>query len=194
MVYPTARPRLRRGARWRNILIIETRPLSAAVNAIAHPRGSQLLEIPKAQIAEMIAHALEADPEECCGILTGADSVVTGGRRVRNAHDNPVSRYTMDPLDIMAMERKADDRGEEFVAIYHSHTYSQGYPSETDIRNAVESGWVDPYYVLVSLVEKTRPVVRAYRISEAGEVSEVFIRVPGAGGYASGRPPASQGD
>ena len=144
------------------------------------------LKLPKQLLAEMISHALDRDPEECCGLLLGTGNTVTRLRRIRNTHESRVNRYNMDPLDVIEAERDADGAGEEFVAIYHSHTYSQGYPSDTDIRNAVDSGWIDPFYVLVSLVEKTRPVVRAYRISGDGEVAERFISVLGAGGYTSG--------
>lgn len=144
------------------------------------------LRLPKLLLAEMITHALERDPEECCGLLFGRGDTATRLRRVRNVHEDRTSRYNMDPLDIDEARREADGSGENFVAIYHSHTYSQGYPSDSDVRTAVESGWTDPYYILVSLVEKTRPVVRAYRISSDGEVTEQFIHVLGAGGYTSG--------
>ncbi|MDP6823760.1 MAG: M67 family metallopeptidase [Dehalococcoidia bacterium] len=147
------------------------------------------LKLPKQLLAEMITHALDKDPEECCGLLLGRGNTATRLRRIRNTHESRTNRYNMDPLDVIEAERDADGRGEEFVAIYHSHTYSQGYPSDTDVRNAVESGWIDPFYVLVSLVETTRPVVRAYRISADGEVGERFIRVLGAGGYTSGTTP-----
>lgn len=145
--------------------------------AVPQTGENDLLRIPKSLIAEMITHALETDPEECCGLLLGKDSSVTVGRRVTNTHENKVSRYTMDPLEVMKVEREADAIGEELVAIYHSHTYTQGYPSETDVRNAVESGWDGRHYVLVSLVEKTRPVVRAFWIADGGEISEVFLKV-----------------
>ena len=135
-----------------------------------------MLHIPKALIAEMIAHALDKDPDECCGLVLGKDSQATATRRITNSHENRRSRYTMDPVEVMKVEREADARGEILLAIYHSHTYTQGYPSETDIRSAIDTGWLDPYYILVSLVEKSRPVVRAYRIDEDGGVKEVFIR------------------
>ena len=137
------------------------------------------ITIPGAQIAEIIAHALEADPEECCGILLGNDGVVTSSRRVANVHDERATRYTMDPLELVHAEREAESRGEEFVAFYHSHPHSPARPSETDIDNAVESEWTDPYYVVVSLAEKTRPVVRAFQIAGDRQVKEVFINTEG---------------
>ena len=137
------------------------------------------IKIPRKVLAEIISHSLNQDPDECCGILLGKGDHVSSSRPVENTHPNKVSRYSMDPMAIMKLQKEADEKGDEFVAIYHSHTYTQGYPSETDVNNAVESGWTDPYYVLVSLVEKTRPVVRAYRITEKGEVLEQVITTDG---------------
>jgi proteasome lid subunit RPN8/RPN11 len=137
------------------------------------------IKIPRKVLAEIILHSLSEDPDECCGILLGKGDQVSSSRPVENTHPNKVSRYSMDPLAIMKLQKEADEGGDQFVAIYHSHTYTQGYPSETDVNNAVESGWTDPYYVLVSLVEKTRPVVRAYRITEKGEVMEQVITTDG---------------
>lgn len=138
------------------------------------PSTSPLM-IPKTVLANMISHALETDPEECCGVLIGDDDGATEARRVRNAHPQPIRRYAMPPLEVMRAESEAEAKGRKIVAIYHSHTHTQAYPSRTDVDNAVESWWTEPYYVLISLVEKTRPIVRAFRISEAGAVAEVVI-------------------
>ncbi len=145
------------------------------------------LRIPKKLISDMISHALEQDPEECCGVLLGKDGTAVSARRMKNVHENRVSRYTMDPLELLQVQTDADKDDQQFVAIYHSHTYTQGYPSETDVANAVDSGWTDPLYVLVSLVEKTRPVVRAYRIGEDRSVHEVVITTDGPAYRGSGK-------
>ena len=137
------------------------------------------IKIPRKTIAEIITHALEEDPNECCGFLLGKGSEVTRSSRAKNVHKNPISRYSMDPVEVMEIQQSADSKSETFVAIYHSHTYTQGYPSETDVNNAVDSGWTDPYYVLVSLVEKTRPIVRAYRIHDDRRVEEVVVVTDG---------------
>ena len=85
----------------------------------------------------------------------------------------------MPPMDLMRVESEAEAKGRKIVAIYHSHTHTQAYPSQTDVNNAVESWWTEPYYVLISLVEKTRPIVRAFRISDDGAVSETMIETDG---------------
>ena len=135
--------------------------------------------IPKTVLASMISHALEADPEECCGVLIGDDDKAEQARRIRNAHSEPIRRYEMPPMDLMRAESEADAKGRKIVAIYHSHTHTQAYPSQTDVNNAVQSWWTEPYYVLISLVEKTRPIVRAFRISDDASVTEVPIATDG---------------
>jgi len=85
----------------------------------------------------------------------------------------------MDPHDYMDVQQEADSRSEDLVAIYHSHTYTQAHPSETDVNNAVDSGMTDFYYVLVSLVEKTRPIVRGFNILPDKTVEETVITTDG---------------
>ncbi len=135
--------------------------------------------IPKIILANMISHALETDPNECCGLLIGNDRRAEEVRRLKNQHPEPLRRYEMSPLELMREDSTAETKGRRIVGIYHSHTHTQAYPSRTDVENAVESMWTEPYYVLISLVEKTRPVVRAFTISDSHDVSEVPIITDG---------------
>ena len=135
--------------------------------------------IPKTVLASMISHALEADPQECCGVLIGDGDTADEARRIKNVHSQPIRRYEMAPTDLMRAESEAEAKGRKIVAIYHSHTHTQAYPSQTDVNNAVETWWTEPYYVLISLVEKTRPIVRAFRISDNAEVTETAIVTDG---------------
>lgn len=127
----------------------------------------------------MISHALNTDPDECCGILIGDTDHAEEAKRIQNTHPTPIRRYEMDPVALARAEAEADAKGLKIVAIYHSHTHSQAYPSQTDVNNAVQSWWTEPYYVLISLVEKNRPVVRAFRISEDFTVTETPITTDG---------------
>ena len=128
----------------------------------------------------MILHALEEDPQECCGVLLGiGDDEATEFVRISNVAEDKERRYSMDPLEQSAAEQRADADGRSITGIFHSHTFSQAYPSTIDVRNAVNSMWTAPVYVLVSLVEKTRPVVRAFRISDDGAVTEIVVTTDG---------------
>jgi proteasome lid subunit RPN8/RPN11 len=59
------------------------------------------------------------------------------------------------------------------VAIYHSHPESPARPSQSDIRLAYDP---EPSYLLVSLQQRDKPDVRAYRIVE-GNVTEEAVEI-----------------
>ena len=120
---------------------------------------------------QMIAHAREQFPKECCGMLAGVDGKIMKVVRATNSEDSEF-RYRVDDRELLRFLHDIDDKGWDFLAVYHSHTRSEAYPSPTDVRLA--SNWPDPYYVLLSLKDEDDPdpVVRAFRITE-GEISEV---------------------
>jgi len=131
-----------------------------------------MLTLPKQYVDEIIAQALEEAPNECCGIIVGKDGRAAKLFQTRNAEASPY-RYNVDPEELFRIYRECEAKGWEFLAIYHSHTASEAYPSPTDIRLAF---WPEAYYVLISLQNPDSPVVRAFRILD-GAVSEEEIRV-----------------
>ncbi|MDO8615239.1 MAG: M67 family metallopeptidase [Dehalococcoidia bacterium] len=126
-----------------------------------------MLSLPRKFIDEMIAHALEDAPNECCGIIAGQDGRAVKLFRAQNSEASPY-RYNVDPKELFRIYRECDENGWEFIVIYHSHTASEAYPSATDVRLAF---WPETYYVLVSLMDRENPVVRAFRIEDS-RVSE----------------------
>jgi proteasome lid subunit RPN8/RPN11 len=135
------------------------------------------LRLPRSMLDEMVAHAIEDLPNECCGIIAGKDGTATRFYRTRNAEASPF-RYNIDPRDILRIEREIDEEGWQVMVIYHSHVASEAYPSPTDVRLSQWQGTDPPtdlypgaYYVLVSLKDRDNPIVRAFKI-RAGEVSE----------------------
>ncbi len=129
-----------------------------------------MLTLDSGFVQEMIAHAQEEAPNECCGIIAGQDGRALKLFRARNAEASPY-RYNVDPQDLFRIYRECEANGWEFLAIYHSHTASEAYPSATDVRLAF---WPEAYYVLVSLQDAGNPAVRAYRILD-GTVTEEEI-------------------
>ena len=120
---------------------------------------------------EIIAHALEDAPNECCGILAGADGVVTRLYRITNTAHSPF-RYVMDPQEQLGAMLECDRNGWDIMAFYHSHTHSPAHPSQTDVRMALQSGYLDEHYVLVSLENADAPAIRSFKIDEAGNITE----------------------
>ena len=131
-----------------------------------------MLKLPQDYVDEMIAHAKEDVPNECCGIIAGKDGEATKLYRAINAEASPY-RYSVDPKDLLRIYRDLDSSGWDVFVIYHSHTHTEAYPSPTDVRLAA---WEDAYYVLVSLEDDDNPVVRAFRI-EAGEITEEELEI-----------------
>ncbi len=130
-----------------------------------------MLTLPRPMIDEMVAHALEEAPIECCGIIAGKDGRAVKLFRTVNA-DASKYRYTVDSQDLFRVFRECEENGWEFLVIYHSHTASEAYPSPTDVRLAY---WPEAYYVLVSVADREKPIVRAFRIQD-GRVSEEELR------------------
>lgn len=115
------------------------------------------ITVPAAVIADMLAHAREEAPRECCGLLIGQQERVVRSVRARNL-DTRATRYLIDPDDHFAAIRAARAEALEVIGAYHSHPASAPVPSPTDIADA-NSG-PDFLYVIVSLVGED---VRAYR-------------------------------
>jgi len=121
------------------------------------------LSLPQSFIDGMIAHAQEDAPDECCGIIAGEAGRAVKLFRAKNAEASPY-RYNVEPKDLFRIYRECEENGWDFLAIYHSHTASEAYPSPTDVRLAF---WPEAYYVLVSLQDAANPVMRAFRILDS---------------------------
>ncbi len=131
------------------------------------------MRISKQLLNEIITHSQEEAPNECCGMVAGRDGVATSVERARNAFASPL-RYEIHPSDQFRITMDIEERGEEIAAIYHSHTASEAYPSQTDINLAVN--WPDPLYLICSLADPDEPFVRAFEIRD-GQVNEVELEV-----------------
>ncbi len=131
------------------------------------------MKLTREQAEELLVHAGEDVPNECCGMIGAIDGEATSVYRARNAEASPL-RYNLDPADQFKIMTTMEDRGEDLAAIYHSHTKSPAYPSQTDINLAF---YPEALYVIVG-VAGDEPDVRAFRIVE-GEVSEQPLEVVG---------------
>ena len=136
-----------------------------------------MVRIAHSFVEEMVAHAKDDLPNECCGILAGPEGEVARSFRMTNVEASPF-RFSMDPGELVRVDGEAGDQGWELLAIYHSHTGSPAYPSDTDVRIAGGTAelWPDTRYVLVSLMDPETPDVRIFRISD-GVVTEETMEV-----------------
>jgi [CysO sulfur-carrier protein]-S-L-cysteine hydrolase len=123
-------------------------------------------------IHEMVAHAREEAPIECCGLVAASNGDAVRVYRATNAEHSAV-KYVVDPRDQIRIQNDLDDHGWDLGAIYHSHTRTEPFPSQTDINLA--RNWPDPLYVIVGVASDDADV-RAYRIVD-GQVSEADLEV-----------------
>jgi [CysO sulfur-carrier protein]-S-L-cysteine hydrolase len=124
--------------------------------------------------AKILAHARTDHPDEACGIIAGPAGSDRPERFISmlNAERSPTF-YRFDSLDQLKTWREMDERGEEPVVIYHSHTATEAFPSPTDISYAMEPG---AHYVLVSTRDPDRAEFRSFRIID-GDVTEEEVTV-----------------
>ncbi len=84
-------------------------------------------------------------------------------------------RYVMDPKEQLLAFKKMRESSMTLIGIYHSHPHSPAYPSATDVRLAF---YADVWYLIVSLEDRARPQVRAFRILDQ-KITEETIEVIG---------------
>jgi proteasome lid subunit RPN8/RPN11 len=144
------------------------------------------MRIPRQIYEQLLEHAREEAPNECCGLVGGRNGDAATVYRARNAEASPL-RYNLDPSDQIRIYGEMDKRGEELAAIYHSHTASPAYPSQTDINLALmdrreddqvvgqEPVFPGVIYLIASLAQGEEPL-RGFEITEGG-VTEVDLTI-----------------
>ncbi len=140
-----------------------------------------MLTIARMLVDLIVAHARADHPDEACGVIAGPAGSDRPERFIAmtNAARSPTF-YEFDSMEHLRVWREMDERDEEAVVIYHSHTATQAYPSRTDISYAGEP---QAHYLLVSTAEPDREEIRSFRIID-GVVTEEEVKVtdgPGGG-------------
>ena len=130
-----------------------------------------MLRIAQRLYDEMITHCRREVPREACGLLEGRDGVVARVRPMTNVDQSPIS-YTMDPLEQLRAQKAMRAEGHQLLGIYHSHTASPAYPSQTDVQLAT---YPDVLYVVASLATQP-PTANAFRMRD-GRIIEDDLQV-----------------
>ena len=122
----------------------------------------------------IVAHARRDHPDEACGIVAGPAGSDRPERVVEMTNAaRSMTRYEFEPAEQLRVYREMDDRDEDAVVVYHSHTATEAYPSRTDVRCASQPG---AHYVLVSTRDPAETEFRSYRIVD-GVVTEEEVRI-----------------
>jgi len=135
--------------------------------------GKEMIKIPKSIYLQIIEHAKRESPLECCGILGGKDHTVEKAFELQNTERSPV-RYTMSPQEQLKVFEEMEKESMEMVAVYHSHTHTIPFPSETDVKLAF---YPEVSSIIISLREED-PMVKAFRVGKEAIYLEKIEVIP----------------
>jgi proteasome lid subunit RPN8/RPN11 len=122
-------------------------------------------------LGAIVEHARRDAPNECCGMVATRDGAAVSVHEAENTAASPF-RFEVDGLELHRTLTGIEDAGNELGAIYHSHTRSDPYPSQTDVNFA--ANWPGVEWIIVGLANGDEPVVRSYLIDE-GVITEVPV-------------------
>ena len=117
------------------------------------------VHISRGAVEEISAHAREALPSECCGVLIGSGSAIVEARRTRNLSESR-TRFEIDPKGHIDARRNARLRGLDVVGFYHSHPQSEPIPSQSDL---AEASYLDLFHLIVRPLPE-RANLRLFRL------------------------------
>ncbi len=133
------------------------------------------MKIARSILDEIVEHAVRDAPNECCGLVVGKGGTATAARAMENLAASPF-RFDIDGRELISVAF-ADEDEDQLTAIYHSHTRSDPYPSQTDVNFA--AGWPGVEWLIVGVPKKgadAEPEVRSYLIDD-GVIREVEVEV-----------------
>jgi proteasome lid subunit RPN8/RPN11 len=128
------------------------------------------LQLPRRLYEEMLAHARAELPNECCGVVSGQWSVVSGQASVVRAERcyplvNELAsptEYLSEPRSMFRAVKDMRVHGTEIVAVYHSHPTSEPVPSQKDLERRYSSAVV---HFIISLKDP-QPLMRGWWLAE----------------------------
>jgi proteasome lid subunit RPN8/RPN11 len=130
------------------------------------------MRISREKYDDIVAHAQEKSPEECCGIVASQGDDATRVYRTTNTEASQL-RFVIAPDEVYRVWKEITDADLDIGAIYHSHTRSEPRPSQTDINFAKD--WPGVLWIIIGLADGD-PDVRTFEIRD-GEVLEAELDV-----------------
>ena len=149
--------------------------VSAPTFPVSLPAVSGTLTLTDEVRQAMVDHALAGLPNEACGLFSGT----AGGTTVDAFHpmaNAAASReiYLLDPKEHKDVERAVDEADRAVLGVMHSHTYTEAYPSPTDVDDASPSHPLGIWFFVIVTLKDPDAAVRAYRMLD-GEITEVRV-------------------
>lgn len=136
------------------------------------------MRISREHLDRVVGHAVRDAPDECCGLLGVRDGDVVSVHELENVLNGPkVFGFELGGSSYPRAMMAIDDEDAEAGVLYHSHTRSKPYPSQTDINFGRDPNRLPGVEWLIVGTKSAEPEVRSYVIAEDGEVTEVPVTV-----------------
>ncbi len=130
-----------------------------------------MITISRKIVEEMIKHAKEECPRECCGMLAGREHTITKLFKTKNIAESE-DLYELDPLEQVKAFEEIDRLSLKLLGIYHSHPDHPCYPSGLDRSQAF---YPDTVFFIISLLDFQQPLIKAFRIEKGDVIEEEII-------------------
>lgn len=131
------------------------------------------MQIARSLLDKVVEHAVRDAPNECCGVVLGRDATATTVRELENLAASPF-RFDIDGRELLPLVFADDDASDQLLAIYHSHTRSEPYPSQTDVNFA--AGWPGVEWLIVGVSKNAEPSSRSYLIDD-GAIKDIELAI-----------------
>jgi proteasome lid subunit RPN8/RPN11 len=141
-----------------------------------------MLKLSQSDYVALRQHGEETYPHECCGVLLGrfddngskiVSKAVSRIARCDNTRaDSPHNRYSIDPRELIRIQREGRERGEDIVGFYHSHPDHPAQWSPTDL---AEAHWFGCSYVITSVEKGVATTTNSFELVGSDEVDKKFV-------------------
>jgi len=131
------------------------------------------VKIDRVLLDDIVAHAVREAPNECCGVVAVRDGAATAVHATENVAASPF-RFEVDSSELIGLWNDIESAGADVGAIYHSHTRSDPYPSQTDVNFA--SNWPGVEWIIVGVDKQGQTEVHSYLVDD-GQISEVELEL-----------------
>jgi len=131
------------------------------------------VKIDRVLLDDIVAHAVRDAPNECCGVVAVRDGAATAVHATENVAASPF-RFEVDSSELIGLWNDIESAGADVGAIYHSHTRSDPYPSQTDVNFA--SNWPGVEWIIVGVDKQGQTEVHSYLVDD-GQIAEVELEL-----------------
>ena len=131
--------------------------------------------IAAALLEQAVAHARLEAPNECCGLVALEAGRAVAVHELENLAASPL-RFEVDGAKLAPLLFEIEEAGQQ-AAIYHSHTHSEPYPSQTDVNFA--RWWPGCEWLIIGLENDGQPLARSFMISADGVIEELAVEIDG---------------